>query len=648
MARGALLALGLAALLWRLLYLWVGASHGLFHGLFLDARFFAETAAAIRGGHGAGEHPYLLSPLYPYFLALFPSIEGEPATQAALGVRAVQAGLGAATCVLAARIAARAGGRGAGWMAGLATAFFGPLVHYETSVLVAGPQALFLTLAVDLASGDPGAAAPERPEAEAAETIGAGASRSRAARWAGVGLALGASAALRPTGLFVAAAFALALCAGALRGRRSSAILMLALVAGCALCVLPFTARNLAVSGEPVLLSANGGFNFWIGNHAGAQGVFQTPPGLDFERDPLGLALAEAGLGRPVGYREASAWWRARALADIGADPLRWLGLLGFKLALFLHPVEIPQLGASFAWHRARAWPLWAGWPLDARWILILALAAPCAASLAGGAAAARRLRWPLVAFWTYLAAICLFFVTARYRVPIVPLAAALAAVTVRSLLVLARGTWERPGATLALSGGIAAAAFASLALYRAGGPLDIPASTGTEERQLGISLVEQGRYEEAIEVYRRALAEREDPRTRGNLARALRAAGRIEEAIAEYQRVLAARPGDATALYSFGNLWWKDLANPREAERLFRKAIERDSRFAEAHFNLGAVLLERGELEEASRSIAEALELAGPDAPWRKDAEAAFARARLAVGRQNLEPRSPRPDDDE
>lgn len=34
--------------------------------------------------------------------------------------------------------------------------------------------------------------------------------------------------------------------------------------------VLPFTVRNLIVSSEPVLLSANGGINFWIDNHEGA------------------------------------------------------------------------------------------------------------------------------------------------------------------------------------------------------------------------------------------------------------------------------------------------------------------------------------------------------------------------------------------
>ena len=71
------------------------ASRELFHGLFLDGRFYALTAASIRSGAGAGDHPYLLSPLYPYFLALFPGVEGEPSTLSLMGPRVVQAFLGA-------------------------------------------------------------------------------------------------------------------------------------------------------------------------------------------------------------------------------------------------------------------------------------------------------------------------------------------------------------------------------------------------------------------------------------------------------------------------------------------------------------------------------------------------------------------------
>jgi len=623
LAPRALLGLGLFALAVRLAFLFVGHRAGLFHGLFLDSKVYAETAATLRLGHGAGAHPYLLSPLYPYFLALFPGIEAEPTTNAAILVRAVQAAFGAGTCVLTAVIAQAVAGRRAAWLAGIAAALFGPLVHFDAAILVACLQGFCLTLAVALAVVPSG-------------TRG----RTGAWRWLAAGVALGVSAALRPTTLAVACALAMLLLfdlfARRRRGERGGAWSIVPLLLGVTLVVTPFAIRNARVSGERILLSANGGLNFWAGNHGAhdegllrgiaAPGVFTPPPGYDLYRDPLALELVSRALERPVSHAEASAWWRDRALADVRAAPLAWLALLARKALLFLHPVEIPQLGASYEWYRERAWPL--RFPLDSRWVLILALAAPFALRVTGGRAAARRARVPLLALIVYGAAVCLFFVTGRYRAPIMPIALALAAA---SVVELARGL--RAGATqrvraLALLAAIVALGAGSRLLYGAGGPLEIRGSTGIEERHVGMSLVEQGRYEEAIEVYRAALAERDDARTRANLARALRAAGRIEAAYDEYRRVLDERPGDAVSLYELGNLVWEEWKRPAEAEALFRRATAAAPRFAEAHFNLGAVLVQQRRFQEAAPVLQTALQLASPSAPWRAEAERAHAIA--------------------
>ena len=100
------------------------------------------------------------------------------------------------------------------------------------------------------------------------------------------------------------------------RGLRRGAALAL----GIALVVAPFTARNLVVSGEPVLLSAAGGMNLWIGNHAEATGLFAPPPGYDFEHEPMARDVARRLAGRSLTHSEASDFWRDRALADIAAD----------------------------------------------------------------------------------------------------------------------------------------------------------------------------------------------------------------------------------------------------------------------------------------------------------------------------------------
>ena len=63
---------------------------------------------------------------------------------------------------------------------------------------------------------------------------------------------------------------------------------------------MPFTAHNVLVGGEAVLLSANGGINFWIGNHAGADGVFAPPTDYDPVNDPLHREAASREAGRDL------------------------------------------------------------------------------------------------------------------------------------------------------------------------------------------------------------------------------------------------------------------------------------------------------------------------------------------------------------
>src|SRR5207248_1454150 len=63
--------------------------------------------------------------------------------------------------------------------------------------------------------------------------------------------------------------------------RRLPAALFLAALA---LPVLPVTARNLRTGGEPVLISANGGINFYMGNNADLRHTADLRPGPEWRR----------------------------------------------------------------------------------------------------------------------------------------------------------------------------------------------------------------------------------------------------------------------------------------------------------------------------------------------------------------------------
>ncbi len=642
----------------RLAFVWRALEAEAIHGLFLDAAHYARLGAAIRSGAGAGDTPYLFSPLYPYFLALFPGVLGDPVGWAAVGPRVVQAFVGAGTALAAAFVAARlvaepapdaddavrqsagelaalgAGGkagkagkgdelRAAGpaaagvdasepasasraqrafWVAGLAVAVHAVLVHYDAGVLVASWQAFFLTSAFAVLF-----AADERVAA---------AVRQRRALCAGV--LLGLSAALRPTGLAVGVVVFVGLLARRRRAAWSWAL-------GIALAVLPFTVRNFVVGGEAVLLSANGGSNFWIGNHAGATGVYVQPPGFDFDRDPLATAAPWKELGREAGYAGASAWWRAKAWSDIAAEPGAWLGLLGWKLVLFLHPEELPQLGWSYAWVRAQTGP--SGLPFGVQWVLLFALAAPLLRRLRHARSARVELVW--LGLVAYTLAIVLFFVTGRYRAPIVPLALALAVDTCASCLVLLRRPSTRTRGRAALGGLVA---FAVLLRGVYGATLALPVATGIEESQRGIALVAAGRFAEAVPVLEASLALADTDPTRAAHALALRRLGRVEEALASYRTIVERDPDEALAWFNLGNLYWEDLRRATEAEACFRRALERRPEAADITFNLGVVVLQQGRFAEAHSLLERALTLAPSDAPWAGEARKAL---RIAAERR-------------
>jgi tetratricopeptide (TPR) repeat protein len=615
------LVIAALALATRLVYLHVAEGAGIFDGTFLDSKYYAEQAQWIRLGQGAGGRPYLLAPLYPYFLALFTDSLGHLDASA---VRVAQALFGSASAVLAAWIAASLSDRRAGWIAGGVAALYGPLVHTEAMLLAAGLQAFCLTLGIAILVWHD---RRERTRVEAAHE------GRKPIAWAFAGLAFGIAAGLHATALAIAAATVAGLWISAATARRvprewkPDLDRSGALLAGLLLAVAPFTIRNLRASGELTLLSANGGMNFWIGNHEHATGLFRTPPDYDFAHDPVGHAIAERDLGRKLTYGEASAWWTGRAIEDIRADPLRWLGLVGKKLLLFAHPLEIPQLGESFAWARDRAWPL--RFPVEGRMVLLLALAAPIFFGLRHGARAIVRLRWPMIALASQALVLALFFVTGRYRAPIMPVAIALAAAGVVALLdLLRRRPWS--GGVYASLAMLLGLAVASHFVYDSpGAPLFIAPADAVEERHRGMSLYAQGRFAEAIDVYRHALEETDDPITRTNLANALKALGRIDEAAAEYRRVLEENPRDGLAWYNYGNLLRTHVHDYRGAEEAYRRAIDYLPRLPEAHFNLGIVLLELDEPEDAAAAIESGLSLAPESASWRADAENALLVAR-------------------
>ncbi|MDP6174216.1 MAG: tetratricopeptide repeat protein, partial [Rhodospirillales bacterium] len=128
----------------------------------------------------------------------------------------------------------------------------------------------------------------------------------------------------------------------------------------------------------------------------------------------------------------------------------------------------------------------------------------------------------------------------------------------------------------------------------------------------LGFALHAQGRLDEAVDSYSRAVALKSGwAGLHYNLGAALRQLGRLEEAVASHQAALAADPANGDAQTSLAGVF-KDLGRFDEAAASFNLALEIDPVSALTHYNFANLLKGMGRLEEAIDRYGSALGIDG------------------------------------
>jgi 4-amino-4-deoxy-L-arabinose transferase-like glycosyltransferase len=536
----------------------------------LDSAAYVRLAEQVVGGdYALGSDVYYLSPFYIYFLAALFAVSGG----SLLVVKAVQVVLGALAVGLVFATARRWGGARAAWIAGVLAAGTGVFTFNEVLILQSALDPFLTTLALYLLSR--------------ALSTGSG--------WgfAATGLALGAFALNRPNALAYAGALVvwLGVRSGGREWRRA-----LALACGVAIPLAPAAARNAVVAGDFVLISSHGGLNFYIGNNPEADGTYHRVPGITpsiegQEKDAR--LLAERALGRRLRASEVSAYFYARARDWIREHPGPALRLLFRKIAYVFNATDL-SLNYSYAFY-SRDEPTLLRFLVIGPWLLV-------PLGLWGLAALWRRVPgFPLWASFVplYAISVAAFFVSSRYRLPLlIPLCVG-AGAAVDKLLALVRERRPR-----ALVGHLAV--LSALALFT-NWDFGLDDGRSQERTEMILFLVDHGRTEEA-----RALLAKTEPThpERGTLyyrtASALRERG---ETVAAREVLGKAGPADAgESAVAFGALAL-DLQDAPLGERFLRGAVARAPRSAEARERLGLALALQGhggdalaELEEACR----------------------------------------------
>ena len=187
------------------------------------------------------------------------------------------------------------------------------------------------------------------------------------------------------------------------------------MLGGVLLGTAPCWLHNYFIAGEPVLLSAHSGVNFWIGNNPRATGYPKMPPGLRASQEGMlkdSIRVAETAVGHSLTRSEVSGFWSEQANRYIHTHPKTWAELMGRKVRNLWSAFQYDDLSIITALREDGV--LTPG----IRFGLVAALAIP---GLVFAASRYPRSGWVIAGVVLHMAALLPVFVTERYRLAAVP-----------------------------------------------------------------------------------------------------------------------------------------------------------------------------------------------------------------------------------
>ncbi|UCG31925.1 MAG: glycosyltransferase family 39 protein [Phycisphaerales bacterium] len=427
----------LLALTYRGIYITEAARQPDFNVFYMDQEYHLGWARALASGNWTPpfdqlkDTPYFRAPLYPYFLALGLRVGGGT-----LAPRIIQIVIGALSCALAYAVATKCFGRPVGLLAGVLCSLYWVLAYFDAEFLLPVLLVCLLLAALLLLF-----LAAERRNIRLAAIAG---------------LIFGLYAITRPN-ILVFYPFAWWWCLRTMQQPpRLRSLFTLLFALGCLLPPAAVTVRNRLVGGDWVVVASQGGVNFYIGNNPQSNGVQAVVPGTrqtwwgGFED---ARNIAQQDLGRPLKPSEISRYWFARAFTYIHDQPGPWLKLTARKILAFIGDVELSN-NEPYEARRARYYTLRAV-PLSFAIVFALFLVGLpqllwTRSYLSGLDPDEARLRARFASLLLqlmliYSLSVIAFFVTGRYRVPLLPLFIMGAALTLVTLFRLVKARRPAP-----------------------------------------------------------------------------------------------------------------------------------------------------------------------------------------------------------
>jgi tetratricopeptide (TPR) repeat protein len=582
----AILIFGMALLV-RIIYLLQIKSNPFFSTPIVDELWHLQWAQDILTKSFWGTEVYFRGPLYPYFLALLLKITGSDL----FWTRLIQMIISAGSVSLAYLIGREYFTDRVARLGSIFFALYAMTIFYDAMLLIA-VIFMFLNLAGLL-------------------IVVRNRDHPRRLPYFLAGVVFGLSAIARPNILLVVICLAVWM---ALRfrkqlKRRPLILLILLFLIGVGLPIAPVTLRNYLVADDLVMISSQGGVNLYLGNNMAAEGLTMMMPEIFLDPsipvtkfNPTVSKYAEKEMGRPLKASEVSAFWSDKARRFIYEHPGRFLGLTFKKFVYFFSGFENSDQVDIYNFRQYSS--LFSILMFDYGLKMPFGLFGPL--GLVGMGLCFRRRReftLPLLFFWAYIPSVVLFLVTARHRLPVIPILVFFAAFAVVFLWdTIRRKDWKK--ARLPLAAMVILLVLSNINFFDLGF-----SNTAQIHQNLALTYARQEKYTEAIQEYN--LAIREAPMVSAlyfGLGTIYHQMGRHEDAVRELSRAVSLSPHYTEAYINLGNAL-VELGRLDSAEEAFKVAIAQEPDWVEPCAALGDLYMSQNNLSSAGQYYIKALQ---------------------------------------
>ncbi len=565
----------------RLLFLIEINDTPFFQNLHSDSKIYNKWSDEIvTEGRLYGEQVYFMSPVYPYFFAVIKVLFND----SVLAIRLIQIVIGTINIIIMFLIGRNLFSSTAGYVTALLSATYIVFIFYTSTILSETLQLFVVSLLLLMVSRNP--------------------QNLNHKNWFIIGVLLGLAALFRANILifyFPALIWILFY-----YGRNHHWIFIRRIIGfftlGLVLSIFPATLNNYLASGDFVLISSNGGINFYIGNNKDAIGIYQPPKDFDIFSDLSGERYAEKISGKILSSSETSAFWFEKGFDYIFEHPFDFFLLMVNKTALFFSPNEHPQSFIMDIDFFKEQYSTVLKFPLPGFGFIMIF-------SIFGFVLTIKdKSKYSLIYLFIfcYIIATVLFFIAGRFRIAITPVFISFAAVGIIQIYSFIK--IRRYKEIIVASSLVIIYLISQKYLVK-----NYDLSSYDAFLNLGNIYFERGEYPEAYQSYMKSLEYKDYYLTYMMIGNFFNAQRNFPNAYKAYQNAIKRNPRSAITFFNLGTLFI-NVSNFDSALVNFEKAIEIDPSFADSYRNIAIIYYVRGDYNKSLIYFEKYLELSNDE----------------------------------